>query len=704
VVRTFIALLLLCLTSLTTAAPDAPGPAVVSLSSLDLSLARQGFGQPHRDLSVGDHPLSIAGRKFTHGFGTHAVSLLDVRTNGATRFHAMVGVDDDAGPGRGSVEFAVLGDGKLLWSSGVMRQGEPAKKADIDLAGIKLIRLQVGDAADGFDFDHADWADASFDVSGEPPVAVPLPVTEPTIAPPVDDGPPRFNSRGQIAVTAESSRQSIDFRPAVSGARPMHFSADRLPADVRLDPATGQLSGGQLDQPPLSVSSPTTITATNAAGSASETFGFHGRLAQTPPMGWNSYDGYGDSVTEAETLANAKVVAEQFQPHGWQYVVVDYRWYDPGAHNNDPNTRAGVALTMDAFGRLQPSPNRFPSAASDAGFKPIADRVHAMGLKFGIHIMRGIPRLAVNANLPIAGSTFHGADAADPTSKCPWCPDMFGVRGETPAGQAWYDSIFKQYAEWGLDFVKVDDLSAPYATAEVAAIRRAIDKSGRSIVFSTSPGPAPLDRADHLVRNANLWRCTGDFWDDPKQLDSAMDTCAQWNGHGGPGHWPDMDMLPLGRLSVGGRSVGPDRRTRFSHAEQVTLLTMWSIFPSPLMVGGDLTAADDFQRALLLNDEVIAVNQDPLGRPAMRAERGGGGDVWSRELADGSVVIAVFNRTPSDAMTAVAWPRLGLYGAYAVRDLWSRKDLPDADREIVVDVPARGARMFRLQAKRTDRP
>jgi hypothetical protein len=593
--------------------------ATVYVSSLDISKAHQQWGKPQANKSVDGHPLSIAGEKFEHGFGTHAVGRLVIDLHGdATHFHARVGIDDDAKPHTGSADFTVLGDGKPLFTSGILKWGEPAKTVDVDLAGIQQLQLRVGDGGDGFDNDHADWADAKIDFEGAAPAAVEIKMMEPTIAMPVPGYVP-----------------------------PM------------LKPAPG--------------------------------------IASTPPMGWNSYDGYGDSVTEDEMRANAKVVAEKLKPFGWQYVVVDYRWYDAGAHDNDPNGRAGVDLTMDEFGRLQPALNRFPSAANGVGFKPLADAVHGMGLKFGIHIMRGIPRNAVEKNLPIADSTFHAAEAADSTSKCSWCPDMYGVRGETEAGQAYYDSLFKLYAQWGLDFVKVDDLSRPYATNEVAAIRSAIDKCGRPIVFSTSPGASPLDRAEHLKQHANMWRATDDFWDNWKQLSEAMDVCASWNGHGGPGHWPDMDMLPLGHLSVQHRSVGADRTTKFSHSEQLTLMTLWSLFPSPLMLGGDVTAADPWELAILTNDEVLAVNQDPRGEPAMRVFNHAGLEVWQRNLADGRIAVGLFNRSEDDATVTATWANLDLRGPYHVRDLWQKKDLGTTDGKVELLVPSHGAGMLALK-------
>jgi len=237
-----------------------------------------------------------------------------------------------------------------------------------------------------------------------------------------------------------------------------------------------------------------TLTAKNASGADNRPLRLvvGDAIALTPPIGWNSYDSFGDDVTEAEVLANARSMEESLKPYGWDYVIVDYRWYDPDASSAPNNTaaRAGAKLTADAFGRLEPSPNRFPSAADGKGFGPLAATVHAMGLKFGVHIMRGIPRQAVTANMPIEGSAFHAADAANTKSICPWCPDMYGVDASTPAGQAWYDSLLRQYAAWGLDYIKVDDMSAPYSTAEIEAIHKPLRSAGVPS-FSASPRAIP---------------------------------------------------------------------------------------------------------------------------------------------------------------------------------------------------------------------
>lgn len=323
-------------------------------------------------------------------------------------------------------------------------------------------------------------------------------------------------------------------------------------------------------------------------------------------MGWNSWDAFATTVTEDQIKAQADYMAKNLKKYGWNYIVVDIQWYEPNA--NSFNYREGAPLTLDAFSRLQPAPNKFPSAANGKGFKALADYVHSKGLKFGIHMMRGISRQAVNQNLPIEGTTIRAADIADKTSTCPWNPDMFGVDTSKPGAQAYYDSIFKQAAGWGLDFVKVDDLSRPYHTPEIEAIRKAIDKSGRAIVFSTSPGETPLASGDHVRQYANMWRISDDFWDAWPALFEQFHRLDAWTPYRGSGHFPDADMLPLGAVrQVPGYEGGP--WTRFTKDEQQTMMTLWAMSRSPLMMGGDLTKNDAWTLSLLTNDELLAVDQ-----------------------------------------------------------------------------------------------
>ncbi len=221
-------------------------------------------------------------------------------------------------------------------------------------------------------------------------------------------------------------------------------------------------------------------------------------VAATPPMGWNSWDCYGTAVTEAQVKANADYMAKHLKQHGWQYVVVDIQWSEP--HAQAHGYRPDAALAMDEYGRLIPAVNRFPSSAGGQGFKPLADYVHSLGLRFGIHIMRGIPRRAAKANLPVFGSKVRAGAIADPYSLCPWNSDMYGVDMSRAGAQDYYDSILKMYAGWGVDYIKADDIARPAHREEIAALHRAILKTGRPIVLSLSPGPAMVKDAAFLQR------------------------------------------------------------------------------------------------------------------------------------------------------------------------------------------------------------
>ena len=272
--------------------------------------------------------------------------------------------------------------------------------------------------------------------------------------------------------------------------------------------------------------------------------------APTPPMGWNSWDSYGTTVREEQVKANADWMAEHLAKYGWNYIVVDIQWYEPNAQGHD--YKPGAPLTMDAYGRLLPALNRFPSSANSAGFKPLADYVHSKGLKFGIHIMRGIPRQAVERNLSIKGTAFHASEVADKENACRWNPDMWGVDTTKPGAQAYYDSIAALYASWGVDFVKADDMGSHlYQPAEMKALSLAMGKTGRPMVLSISPGPAPVSEAEFFEKYAQMWRISDDFWDDWKLLRQQFDFTRDWVPFVGKnGTWPDADMLPLGRLKV----------------------------------------------------------------------------------------------------------------------------------------------------------
>ena len=421
-------------------------------------------------------------------------------------------------------------------------------------------------------------------------------------------------------------------------------------------------------------------------------------LAATPPMGWNSWDAYGTTVREDQVKANADVMARDLARYGYRYVVVDIQWYQPTARGH--GYLPGAVLAMDAYGRLVPAENRFPSAAHGAGFRPLADYVHALGLGFGIHVMRGIPRQAVAANTPIPGTPHHAAEVADTTNGCAWNPDMWGVAVGKPGARAYYDAIARLYASWGVDFVKADDMgSHRFQPAEIRALRRALARSGRRIVLSISPGPAPAESAAFLARHAEMWRISDDFWDDWRLVRAQFDRARDWARFVGVRHtWPDADMLPLGRLRLTD-SAGRGAPTRLSPDEQRTVMTLWSIFRSPLIIGGDLPTLDSATLALVTDPEVLAVDQrgerprQVLERPGLR--------VWRSAVPGGGArYVAVFNLDSLPQRVDLAWDEVGLgNGRHPIRDLWARRPLGAADRLRVVLAP-HAAALYRVDAAR----
>ncbi len=382
-------------------------------------------------------------------------------------------------------------------------------------------------------------------------------------------------------------------------------------------------------------------------------------FAPRAPMGWNSYDYYDTNVTEADVLKNAEYMAKHLKPFGWEYIVVDIQWY---AHNTASMRDKFQYIPfgtneMDAFGRLLPCPAKFPSSVGGAGFKPLADKIHALGLKFGIHIMRGIPREAAQRHLPILGSTVTADMAADPSSIAEWNPDMYGLR-DCEAGQAYYNSILQLYAAWGVDFIKVDDICStgfhPHRgygrKREVEMLHRAIEHCGRPIVLSLSPGPAVVEESWHYKKYANMWRITDDFWDNWQTLLYMFDRCEKWQDHVSPGCWPDCDMLPLGKV---GKHFGAERDCLFTKEEQKTMMSLWSIFHSPLMLGAEMTLLDDWTLSLLQNKGLLKLHGgDFLSRQVRRNSEE---CVWAAlEETTGSCYVALFNLTDRPRQVSVS--------------------------------------------------
>ncbi|MDD6035515.1 MAG: glycoside hydrolase family 27 protein [Lachnospiraceae bacterium] len=417
-------------------------------------------------------------------------------------------------------------------------------------------------------------------------------------------------------------------------------------------------------------------------------------IAKTPPMGWNSWDCYGAAVTEDIVKANADFMAANLKQYGWEYVVVDIQWYEPTAESHFYHNF--TELCMDEYSRLLPAVNRFPSSADGKGFAPLADYVHSLGLKFGIHIMRGIPRQAVHQNTAVKGSTVTARQIAAQSSICDWNTDMYGVDCTKDGGQAYYDSLFELYASWGVDFVKVDDICRGYPVAEVEAIAKAIRHCGRDIVLSLSPGPARLDMAEHMKQHANMWRITDDFWDRWDLLYNMFERAEKWCIHSGitsdHGHWPDADMLPIGPIN---QVYGKDNRTKFTKDEQRTMLTLWCIMRSPLIIGGDMTGFDDFTMSLLNNSELIEVLQHshsahPLFRKKTETAET---CAWISTYENGDFCVALFNLGESEANVTAVLP----FGdAYDCFDIWSRQKTVSVNKEIGTVLPPHGCAMYRL--------
>ncbi len=421
-------------------------------------------------------------------------------------------------------------------------------------------------------------------------------------------------------------------------------------------------------------------------------------LAATPPMGWNSWDSYGETVSESDIKANAAWMAEHLKSYGWEYIVVDEGWY---VTNHAAGTPAAAAqFSLDAYGRYIPAVNTIPSSENGAGFKPLADYVHSLGLKFGIHILRGIPKEAVRRNLPIAGTSFRARAAADVSDSCSWNPYNFGLNAQSPAAQAYYDSIVRLYAGWGVDFLKVDCISSrPYKGDEIRMMSQAVRKVRRPIVISLSPGAAPLDKALELRRYSHMWRISDDVWDVwssdkdfPQGVGNQFARAAKWAAFSGPGHWPDADMLPLGRLEPAAGWEKP-LTTRLTHDEQRTLLTLWSIFRSPLIMGGNLTLCDEWTQSALTNAELIGVDQHSTGNHAVVSTDKAAVWLATPESGDGAF-IAVFNLDAAPQAFHYTWKEVGLKRSnYSLRDLWEHQDL--GSREFVdVTLPAHGSAIY----------
>ena len=410
-------------------------------------------------------------------------------------------------------------------------------------------------------------------------------------------------------------------------------------------------------------------------------------------MGWNSWDCYGAAVTEDIVRKNADFMAKHLKKYGWEYITVDIQWYEPDVKTHEYTPFA--KLCIDEYSRVIPAENRFPSSAGGKGFAPLAEYVHSLGLKFGIHIMRGIPRQAVYERTKIKGTDKTAADIAKTDSICAWNTDMYGVDPAKPGAKEYYDSIFELYASWGVDFVKCDDIARelPKEESELIMLSDSLKNCGRDMVLSLSPGPALLEKAELYKQVSNMWRITDDFWDNWQLLYNMFERCEKWAPHNGAGHWADADMLPIGYIK---QDYSPDITTQFTKDEQVTMLTLWSIFRSPLIIGGEMTKFDDFTMSLLTNEGILKMHRNARhSHQVWRREMNGSEIVlWTAADAEGGQYAALFNIGENAADISVPLTELEIYETKDITELWSNEAF-HADN-ISADLAPHSARAYYL--------
>jgi len=613
----------------------------IPMEDLDLKAMVQEWGQPQKSRSVDGRPLSIGGVRFERGVGTHASSTLTVLADGkAVAFRAKVGVDDEVGT-RGSVEFVVLKDGKAAWRSGVLRGGQPAKECQVSLQGAKTVELRVTDAGDGIDYDHADWAAASFEVLAGAKLRV---VARPEEAPMkiASHRRDRTELHGPRIVGTTPGRPFL-FRIPATGKSPLRFSANGLPEGLTLDPATGIVRG----RVPKPGTYDVKVEVSGPAGKDRRTIRIvagKGKLALTPPLGWNSWNVWGLSVSADKVRDAARAFVETgLAGHGYQYVNIDDGW------------EAGRAPDGEVLCN-----EKFPD------MKALADEVHALGLKLGIYSSPG-PKTCGGYE----GSYRHELQDA------------------------------RTYAKWGIDYLKYDwcsygqiakdgslvELQKPYKV-----MREALDSVDRDIVYSLCQyGMGDVWKWGNLV-GGDLWRTTGDItdtWGSMSGIGFAQGKIAKYAG---PSGWNDPDMLVVGMVGWG-PSVRPNRLKK---NEQITHISLWAMLAAPFLIGCDLTKLDEFTKDLLMNHEILEIQQDPLGKPPVQRDLGDGTEVWTRRLWDGTIAVALFNRNFAAKEVAVSWSSIGVQGSPRVLDCWRRKDLGRVPNGLRQRVPGHGALVFKV--------
>ncbi|HTJ00890.1 MAG TPA: NPCBM/NEW2 domain-containing protein [Dongiaceae bacterium] len=653
----------LAATLLLGARPALHATTTYNLGDLDLATVQQDWGEPHANRSVDNHDLTLAGKKYPNGLGTHASSQFILTLDGTgEKFSARVGVDDEVGKGKGGVVFQVIGDGKALFTSGELHSGDEPQDVDVSLAGIKQLVLAVDGGAD-IGYDHADWANAVITMdSGKPaPLA---PAQEPAVILTPKSGPkPKINSAKVFGVRPGAP---FLFTVAANGDRPMTFAAANLPEGLKLDSASGQITGA-LTTPGEYV---VTLSAKNGLGTAERTLKIvcGPTIGLTPALGWNSWNCFASAVTAEKVKAAADaMVRSGLINHGWTYINIDDFW-EVHQDSKDPTLQGPH---RDATGHIIPNP-RFPD------MKGLADYVHSKGLKIGLYSSPG-----------------------------PW------TCGGCVASWQHETEDAESYAKWGFDYLKYDwcsyggiaESGAPGLPPwnkngdNLAAyqypyrvMRAALDQQHRDILFSFCQyGMGDVWKWGKEV-GGNSWRTTGDITDNWRSMSTIGFSQAGHEPYAGPGHFNDPDMLIVGKVGW-----GPELHpTRLTPNEQYTHISLWCLLTSPLLIGCDMTQLDDFTLSLLSNDEVLEVDQDPLAQQAKRVSQENQLEVWAKTMEDGSKAVGLFNRGYSDAQVTAKWSDLGLTGKQKVRDLWRQQDIGEFSDAFTASVPRHGVVLIRV--------
>ena len=622
------------------------------LDEVDLSNMSSGWKSPVANKSVDGNPITIAGKQFSRGVGTHAGSEIIFKLDGqAVSFDAQIGVDAEI-TGQGTVVFIVIGDNEELYNSGTMQNNHSARSINVNISGVKQLHLIVSDSGDGIDYDHADWANAKIVYNGKQPEAMLPPVEEKYILTPPAPIEPRINSAAIFGVRPGSP---ILYTVAASGERPMKFYAKGLPEGVTINSENGHIRG-RTKRGSYKVE----LSAKNIHGADSIvlTLEVGDKIALTPPMGWNSWNCWGCAIDEQKIRESAQwMVKSGLINYGWQYVNIDDCWMRE--LNSDDEILGGAV--RDEQGYILSNGN-FPD------MRGLTDYIHSLGLKTGIYISPG-----------------------------PWTCQKYEGSYKHERQDA------ETFAMWGFDYLKYDwcgynnvvnsskadlvDLKLPYVF-----MKWYLDQQDRDIVYSLCQyGMGNVWEWGGEV-GGNCWRTTGDIvdtWNSMSGIGFSQDKCSPYAK---PGNFNDPDMLVVGKVGW-----GPSLHdTRLTPNEQYTHISLWALLASPLLIGCDLSQMDDFTLNLLTNNEVNAVNQDPLGKQAVPVSRKNGCEVWAKTLADGSIAVGLFNRSFRESEVTADFSDLKINGEYKIRDLWRQKDLGGFTDSFTVSVPRHGVAFVKI--------